>query len=135
MSNHSVYRANRWGDLLWVRAAVGGKDSSVIKVRLLVDTGASFTLLPSKVVQLVGCNLERPIRTQNITAAGGMLAVPIVAVPWFNCLEQHIENFSVVAYTIPASAFVDGLLGMDFLRQYRALIAVAEAEIRMTFDD
>lgn len=135
MSRQSIYRANRWGDLLWVRAAVGGKDSSVIKVRLLVDTGASFTLLPTKVVQLVGCSLERPVRTQNITAVGGTLAASIVAVPWFNCLGQHIENFSVVAYTIPASAFVDGLLGMDFLRQYRAVIAVAEAEIRMTSDD
>lgn len=29
-----------------------------------------------------------------------------------------MENFSAIAYTIPANAFVDGLLGMDFLRQY-----------------
>jgi aspartyl protease family protein len=135
VSKQSVYRANRWGDLLWVRAAVGGKDSSVIKVRLLVDTGASFTLLPTKVVQLVGCNLEQPIRTQNVTAAGGTLAAPIVIVPWFNCLGQRIENFSVFAYTIPASTFMDGLLGMDVLRQYQAVIAVAQAEIRLTFDD
>jgi aspartyl protease family protein len=135
VSKQSVYRVNRWGDLLWVRAAVGGKDNSVIKVRLLVDTGASFTPLPTKVVQLAGCDLERPIRTQNITAAGGTLVAPIVAVPWFNCLGQRMENFSVVAYTIPANAFVDGLLGMDFLRQYRAVIAVAQAEIQMSFDD
>lgn len=136
MSQQSVYRVNRWGDLLWLRAAVRNRDSSsVIKVRLLIDTGASFTTLPVRVLQLVGCDLERPLRTQNITAAGGIVSAPLVAVPWFNCLGLAIENFPVVAYTIPANAFVDGLLGMDFLKQYRAILNIAEAEIRIAFDE
>lgn len=37
-------------------------------------------------------------------------------------------------YTIPAASFVDGLLGMDFLSRYQAIIAVADAEIRLATD-
>lgn len=135
MSKPRVYRVNRWGDLLWLRIAVGNQDgSSIVKVRLLIDTGASFTTLPTRVLQLVGCELEQPLRTQNITVASGIISAPVVAVPWFNCLGQRIENFPVVAYTIPTNAFVDGLLGIDFLRRYRAIINVAEVEIRLTND-
>jgi len=65
--------------------------------------------------------------------ASGTINAPMVAVPWFNCLGQRIENFPIVAYTIPAAAFVDGLLGIDFLVSCKAIINVANAEIR--FED
>lgn len=136
VSKQRLHRVNRWNDLLWLRVAIGNRDgSSIVKVRLLLDTGASFTTLPTGVLQLVGCELEQPLRTQIITAASGTISAPVVAVPWFNCLGQRIENFSVVAYTIPANTFVDGLLGIDFLRKYRAIINVAEAEIWIAGDD
>lgn len=79
-------------------------------------------------------NLRKPLRSIATVGASGTINAPIVAVPWFNCLGQRIENFPLVAYTIPAAAFVDGLLGMDFLSRYQAIIAVADAEIRLATD-
>jgi len=128
------YRVQRQGNLLRVRGAVGGHDGSVIVVRLLVDTGSSFTVLPTRVVESLGCNLQKPLRSIATVGASGMINAPLVAVPWFNCLGQRIENFPLLAYTIPAAAFVDGLLGMDFLSRYQAIIAVADAEIRLATD-
>jgi aspartyl protease family protein len=54
-----------------------------------------------------------------------------VAVTWFSCLGQRVENFSIVAHTLPATTFVDGLLGMDFLTRFQAVISVREAQIRL----
>jgi len=57
VTSKKFYPLQRQGNLLWVRAAVGSNDGSVIVVRLLVDTGSSFTVLPTKVVEALGCNL------------------------------------------------------------------------------
>ena len=55
----------------------------------------------------------------------------IVAVPSFNCLAVKRENYPVVALDLPVNSFTDGLLGMDFLCQVKAVIDVARGEIRL----
>ena len=97
----------------------------------MVDTGASYTVLPPPILKRIGCNLERPLARKKIITANGEIAVPIVAVPWFNCLGIKRENYPVVGLSLPASSFTDGLLGMDFLREVGAVIDVANAEIRV----
>lgn len=131
MSSKKIYRCYRQQNVLWLRVAVGKSGNTPILVRLLVDTGASYTVLPTRILQRVGCNLEQPLEKKKIVTANGAIDVPIVAVPWFNCLGIKRENYPVVALSLPASSFTDGLLGMDFLREVGAIIDVANAEIRL----
>ena len=131
MSYKKIYRCYRQQNVLWLRVAVGRSGDSPLLVRLLVDTGASYTVLPTRILQRIGCNLEQPLEKKKIVTANGAIEVPIVAVPWFNCLGIKRENYPVVALSLPASSFTDGLLGMDFLREVGAIIDVANAEIRL----
>ena len=130
MSNKKIYRCYRQQNVLWLRAAVGQSGDAPLLVRLLVDTGASYTVLPTQILRRIGCNLDRPNQKKKIVTANGALDVPIVTVPWFNCLGIKRENYPVVGLDLPASSFTDGLLGMDFLRFVKAVIDVAQAEIR-----
>lgn len=125
-----VYQAQRQGNLLWVRAAVGG-GGEPITLRLLIDTGSSFTVLPTAVVEDLGCDLSQPSSRIPIFAASGRLMTSIVAVPWLDCLGKHIENFPVAAFNLPAGVFVDGLLGMDFLRRFGAVIDMGKSTISL----
>jgi clan AA aspartic protease (TIGR02281 family) len=131
MSNKKIYRCNRQQNVLWLRAAIGKSGDAPILVRLLVDTGASYTVLPTRVLRRIGCNLDQPQQNKKIVTANGALNVPIVIVPWFNCLGIKRKNYPVVALSLPASSFTDGLLGMDFLREVGAVIDIAQAEIRL----
>jgi clan AA aspartic protease (TIGR02281 family) len=131
MSSKKIYRCYRQQNVLWLRVAVGQSGDKPLLVRLLVDTGASYTVLPTRILQRLGCNLEQPLEKKKIVTANGALDVPIVAVPWFNCLGIKRENYPIVALSLPASSFTDGLLGMDFLREVGAVIDVANAEIRL----
>jgi predicted aspartyl protease len=56
---------------------VGSHESGVapILVRLLVDTGSSFTVLPSRVLADVGCDVQQPRNRVAIVAAGGVIQV------------------------------------------------------------
>jgi predicted aspartyl protease len=127
MTQAKRYRASRYRDLLTIHAAIGG--AGVVVLRLLVDTGASYTMLPMEVVEHIGCDTQHPIERTRIIAANGIILAPRVALPWFHCLGQRFEDFSVIAHTLPPGLPVDGLLGMDFLHRVRAVISVAEAEI------
>ncbi len=132
MSAKKIYRLQRQGDLLWLRIVVGRKGENPLFLRLLVDTGSSYTVLPARILKRIGCNLDAPIKTTTIVAAGGSIRVPIVAVPWLNCLGIEKENFPVVALNLPGTALVNGLLGMDFLKESQAIIDVVKAEILVT---
>jgi clan AA aspartic protease (TIGR02281 family) len=131
MSSKKIYRCNRQQNVLWLRVAVGRSGDAPLLIRLLVDTGASYTVLPTRVLQRVGCNLDETLEKKKIVTANGTIDVPIVTVPWFNCLGIKRENYPVVALDLPVSSFTDGLLGMDFLREVGAVIDVANAEIRL----
>jgi predicted aspartyl protease len=131
MTKISIYRLERQDSLLYIRGAVGASDGRTKVVRLLIDTGARRTVLPLRLLKKFGLNVEPPARTIRVTAAGGVLHVPICPVPWFNCLGTRLENFDVLALDLPPSADIDGLLGIDFLTQVQAIIDIEKAEIRL----
>ena len=131
MNTKKIYRLQKQKDLLWLRAAVGRNQDSPLLVRLLVDTGASYTVIPTLILERLGCNLNEPLKKTTILTASGAIEVPIVAIHWFNCLGIKKENFPVVGLNLPVSAFTNGLLGMDFLREVKAVIDVAKGEIQL----
>lgn len=131
MKEGKPYRLHQQGNLLILRGAVGGANGSVVILRLLLDTGASYTMLPVEVVEALGCDTHHPLRRVHIIAANGVIVAPVVAVPRFHCLGQRVEQWPVVAHTLPPGAFVDGLLGMDFLTHFQVTIAVSGGEVSL----
>ncbi|MEG4587670.1 retropepsin-like aspartic protease [Microcoleus sp. MOSTC5] len=127
-----VYRLLRYGqNLLAVPATVGSREGGdFVRVRLLVDTGSSFTILPVQVLQNLGYDTRNPLRRQELVTGQGRIYVPVINVSWFNCVGQLIENFDVFAHDIPPNLRIDGLLGMDFPTRFQAVISVGDAEIR-----
>jgi len=127
-----VYRLLRYGqNLLGVQATVGSREGGdFVRVRLLVDTGSSCTILPVQVLQNLGYDTRNPLRRQELVTGQGRIYVPVINVSWFNCVGQLIESFEIVAHDIPPNLRIDGLIGMDFLTFFQAVISVSDAEIR-----
>ncbi|MFM2431188.1 MAG: hypothetical protein RLZZ511_2401 [Cyanobacteriota bacterium] len=123
------YQLEQRQNFLLTKAAACSVEKRCKVIRLLIDTGANFTVLPPDILREVGCDLEKPLRRIQIAAAGGLIQVPIVAVPWFNCLGQQIEEFPVAALKLPAAAAIDGLLGMDFLKMQGAVLDIRQSSI------
>ena len=130
----NLYRLRQVGELMSLKAVFGSNDG-MKSVRLLVDTGSSYTVLPTDLLQELGCDLQKPISRMALVTAGGTVYAPIVAVPWFSCLGQRYENFPVVVKDVPFGTFTSGLLGMDFLRKCDAIIYTKRAEILVQFGD
>ena len=129
MSIRHHYQLKPHGRLLWTKAAFGCQNSDlIITARLLIDTGATFTALSDRLVNAI---VETPVilRQEPIMTASDRLMASVIAVPWINCLGQQINDFPIIALPIPSNAFVDGLIGIDFLRRHKAIIDIEKSEI------
>lgn len=96
MTSQAIYRCSRSGKLLLLQAAAGRTDGSVKRIRLLVDTGSSYTIVWSEIAKEIGCDLQNPLRRLTTLTGGGAITAPVVAVPWFSCLGHPVENFPIL---------------------------------------
>lgn len=99
-------------------------------MKLLVDTGSDYTILATEIITDLGYDLQKARRHLRISTGSGAIEAPVINVVWFNCLGERAEKFPIVAYSLPETTFVDGLLGMDFLTRVRAIIPVGDASIQ-----
>ena len=124
------YQLESYGNLLLTRAAVGGRDG-VRVLKLLIDTGSTYTILPFEILEAIGCNPGLARKRVRLTTASGDIIAPAVEVKWFHSLGRRIDNFRVVAHTLPFGTYIDGLLGMDFLTRIKAVIKIANKSIEV----
>lgn len=97
--------------------------------RLLLDTGSAYTLISQEILESIGCSPAVPKRTQRIITGSGYEIVPVVLAKKFHCMGKFLENYEILAHTLPFGTYVDGLLGMDFLGRFEVEIKLYSGEI------
>ncbi len=98
-------------------------------MRLALDTGATSTLVSWDLVVLVGYDPAAVARRVQVTTGSGVEFVPEVTVMRLDALDQSRSEFPVLCHTLPPTATVDGVLGLDFLRGGRLVVDFRSAEV------
>jgi len=128
MKKYILQRIER---LLILRASIFGR-KGVRVVRLLVDTGSTYTILPNEVLYSIGLDPSMSKERVKLTTGSGYIIAPRTEIRRFSCLGHTIKNFKVVTHTLPPESFVDGLLAMDFLYHIKAVINTERGEIEVS---
>ncbi len=84
--------------------------------RLVLDTGAEFTVISSRVAQSLA--LAAGSSTQMISASN-LVTIRLTSVDTISALGKQKHDFSVRVHDFPEGFLIDGLLGLDFLRDTR----------------
>jgi predicted aspartyl protease len=116
--------------LIIVKAELWGSTGSGV-LRLALDTGATRTLVNVGVLVALGYDPALTPERVQVTTGSGVEFSPQVTVDRIAALDQVKEQFSILAHTLPPSANVDGLLGLDFLRGQRLVIDFRTGEIEV----
>ena len=124
------YPFNAQRGLIVLQAELFGPSGSAV-LRLALDTGATATLINVGLLVALGYDPAlAPVRVQ-VTTGSGVEFAPRVTISKIAALGQEQDNFPVLGHTLPPSAGVDGLLGLDFLRGRELVIDFRQGRVRL----
>lgn len=91
-------------------------------VRFALDTGATGSLVNWDVVVLLGYDPAIVPERIQMTTGSGVEFVPRIVIEKIEALGQKRRDFPILCHTLPPSATVDGVLGLDFFRGQRLVL-------------
>jgi len=101
--------------LIVVSAEIWGPSGSVV-LRLALDTGATGTVINAATLVAVGYDPALASERIQVTTGSGVEFAPRLLLDKMVALGREHREFPVLCHTLPPSAGVDGLLGLDFFR-------------------
>ncbi len=101
-------------------------------LRLILDTGATSSLIRSTILIAVGYDPDASPNRVQVAMGGGIQLVPRVVLNRLSALGQHRLGFPVLSHSILPAAGIDGLLGLDFLRGTILTVDFRAAQITLT---
>ena len=104
--------------LIIVPAELWGPSGSAV-LRLALDTGATGTLVNNGILVALGYDPALVPDRVQVTTGSGVEFVPRVMLDRIMALGHERAEFPVLGHTLPPSAGIDGLLGLDFFRGRR----------------
>jgi predicted aspartyl protease len=85
-------------------------------LQLALDTGATSTLVNLEMLVAIGYDPALTAERVQVTTGSGVEFAPRVVLQRVIALGLELLGFPVLGHTLPPSASVDGLLGLDFFR-------------------
>src|SRR5262249_43440399 len=103
------------GDHILIDAELEGPTGTA-RVRLALDTGATWTVIETAHLEDAGCDPAQATTHIDVTTGSGVERLARLSLARLTSLGRQRQGFDVLAHTLPPSAGIDGVLGLDFLR-------------------
>lgn len=116
--------------LIVIPTRLGGPHGDVV-VRLALDTGATRTLINWDPIVFIGYDPAGIGPRVEVTTGSGIEFVPELSVQSVEALQQVRVDFPLLCHTLPPSATVDGVLGLDFMRGHRLVVDFRAATVSL----
>ena len=114
---------------IYVNATLNQKEY----VTLLLDTGASITMITPDVAELLGISPKKDAPKGTITLIGEKtIEAPFVSLLKIKVGDAVVNNLMVGVYSVfPNAPLVDGILGTDFLRHFTVTVDHHTRQLRL----
>ena len=101
--------------LIIIKAHLWGPEGDAL-LRLALDTGASYSLVREDLLRVLGYDRSSANPHIQIATASGIESLAQIRVDKVEALGEERREFRVLCHTLPSSANLDGLLGLDFFQ-------------------
>ncbi len=103
-------------NLIFLPVKVFGPKGSRI-ARLALDTGATTTLISADIIDALGYSPAAGEMVRLIMG-GSIQYASQVTVQMLEAANHRVENLTVICHNLPEESGLDGLLGLNFLRNF-----------------
>jgi predicted aspartyl protease len=105
---------------------------SSLLVPVVLDTGATVTLIATGILTQLGYDPANPaLDRQRIVTGSGIEYAPFITLRSASAIGQKVANLEVLGHDLPAESGVDGLLGLNFLRQFKLTIRFRQGIVEL----
>lgn len=127
----SKFKFNTKAPIIILTILLEGKGTSRQKIRMALDTGATYTMIPWKTAEILGLEPELSKERIEIITASGVEKAPLVTLKSMVVLGKRIEEVIVVVHDLPSKSYVDGLLGVKLLVDLKLKIDFNEGILKV----
>jgi len=120
LANHAVeVPLQQVGHLFVATVKLNGEQDA----RLIVDTGASHSIVSHRLAVELGLYSDSSMGTATMNTVGGPVQAPMARIKSIRLAEAEVKDSVVVIHDLPDSpAGVEGLLGLSALRQFQVTL-------------
>lgn len=116
------------GNQFLVEAVLNNAQNAV----LLLDTGASLSIISPELLRMLGIPYQSTGRTAWFSTAGGRIKAPVITLDSLALGGVVVENIEVGVIGEFDNNPFDGLLGMNFLRHFEFFIDQNERKLQLS---
>jgi Aspartyl protease len=114
------------------RIMVDVRINGAFTAQLLLDTGADRTMISPRTLLAAGVAITRPVATGSVVGVTGTDRISYVLVDSLEVGEARVGKMPVASYELAGTGAGDGLLGRDFLDQFKMTFDSARGEVQLT---
>jgi clan AA aspartic protease (TIGR02281 family) len=104
----------KYGNIVVVDVTLNQQASA----KLVVDTGATFTMISNAVAQQLGIAID-PARTVPFNTANGVIQAPLTDLSSITVGGMEVKNLTAAVHDTLPNSPVAGLLGLNFLSHFK----------------
>ncbi len=97
-------------------------NNEITTKRFALDTGATYILIPWDVADVLKARPELSKERIETVTASGVENVPLINIASVRVLGKEARNVKAIVHDLPSKSYVDGLLGLSFLKNFNVHI-------------
>jgi hypothetical protein len=117
--------------LILVKAELAGPGGIAV-LQFALGTGATASVVNVAMLVAIGYGPTLALDQVQVTTGSGVEFAPRVELQRLTALGRERLGFPVLGHTLPPSAGVDGLLGLDFLRGLVLTIDFGAGQVQLS---
>jgi clan AA aspartic protease (TIGR02281 family) len=112
-----MYLLKKNVNIIVLEAEIKGK-SGTDSIKMALDTGATYVMIPWEFAEILGYAPEVSRKRIPMITASGIEKAPVITLDSITVLGKKAEDVPAVVHDLPQRSYVDGLLGLSYLRNF-----------------
>jgi len=102
------------------------------RLKMALDTGATYIMIPWDVAETLGLEPGLSKEKTEMITISGVEKTPIVTLEAVSVAGNEIRNIKALVHDLPPKSYVDGLLGLSFLKNFNIYLNFEQGFLELT---